>query len=370
MPATRTKDEQKKNANAKQNKNANSNQTRQATCIKRTLAQEARKTWDFESITKARVEEQANLRFWQYEVIWTSSDGPRDVTWENAEQFRTNNICIVEFWEEADTRGRDHTDLNLFSLGECVERLQLGPEPIAGTVSQKIGHRYVIALEGGGICESELQDMRKCQLQCGDKVEAVDAAATVSSVNGHIIAVEQIAHPWSYKVSEAEVARTYSNRMLCATDIVCSGLPPSGRKAREAQKVNDSSLRTWASAPVANKAATKVYALYPPNRCYYPARIAYRVASSSEYVVQFFDGDLFRLRLADMRRQELRSGDAVEIANGRVLVEEVIEHTHMVRVKQQGSIDIYPIHESQILAAWGNRVVEENNVVCMYPEPV
>ncbi|KAH0583783.1 hypothetical protein H2248_009386 [Termitomyces sp. 'cryptogamus'] len=76
--------------------------------------------YEVENITQARVEKEKGRKknlIWKYRVRWKGY-GPNDDTWEPQESFVGSEHIIEQFWERANSGGRDYRDMGLFKVGE------------------------------------------------------------------------------------------------------------------------------------------------------------------------------------------------------------------------------------------------------------
>ncbi|KAG6874219.1 hypothetical protein C0995_003765 [Termitomyces sp. Mi166 len=85
--------------------------------------------YEVENITQARVEKEKGRKkilIWKYRVRWKGY-GSDDDTWEPKESFVGSEHIIEQFWQRANSGGRDYRDMSLFEVGE--EFVLTGPPP-------------------------------------------------------------------------------------------------------------------------------------------------------------------------------------------------------------------------------------------------
>ncbi|KAG6866985.1 hypothetical protein C0991_003901 [Blastosporella zonata] len=75
--------------------------------------------YEVENITQARVEKEGRKKnlIWKYNVRWKGY-GPEDDTWEPVASFVGSEDMIEQFWQRANSGGRDYRVLSLFKAGE------------------------------------------------------------------------------------------------------------------------------------------------------------------------------------------------------------------------------------------------------------
>ncbi|KAG6899740.1 hypothetical protein C0993_007269 [Termitomyces sp. T159_Od127] len=76
--------------------------------------------YEVENITRARVEKEKGKKknlVWKYNVRWKGY-GSEDDTWEPKESFVGSEHMIEQFWERANSGGRDYREMSLFQIGE------------------------------------------------------------------------------------------------------------------------------------------------------------------------------------------------------------------------------------------------------------
>ncbi|KAJ7668590.1 hypothetical protein DFH06DRAFT_1126068 [Mycena polygramma] len=369
-------------------------------------AQEANKIYEYESIEGARVRDLE----WVYEVKWQGY-GPKENTWEPSDEL--DPLAVALFWENAETDGRDHTDIGLFRKNEVIrpESESSGPVDLgkrkrhpesdasseltssedesdgdgdgngtqvfalkrkffaAGTVSEAAtDSKYLIAFKEGGRAEVTLDQMRSCNVRAGDKLCSVLNKATVTLIQGKLVKVTQRGAWTDFKVAATEIAKSWGDRMLKADSIMPSGIKPRVKRVADMeQQSQEGSWRTENYVTQHNEKATQVFALYGPNRCYYAAVLAYRVHGGKKFGVRFVDGQFFEVDKVHLRQCRLRVGDSVQLPTENVIVGAVLESGE-VEVFQQGDLGSYPIHETDIEAEWGDRQLDFDNVICLSQE--
>ncbi|KAJ7602035.1 hypothetical protein DFH06DRAFT_1153158 [Mycena polygramma] len=376
-------------------------------------AQKANIVYEYESIEGARVQD---LEWNAQSRLMTGVRGQVEYqhvsSWEPSDEL--DPLAVALFWENAETDGRDHTDIGLFRKNEVIrpESESSGPVDLgkrkrhpesdtsseltssedesdgdgdgngtqvfalkrkffaAGTVSEAAtDSKYLIAFKEGGRAEVTLDQMRSCNVRAGDKLCSVLNKATVTLIQGKLVKVTQRGAWTDFKVAATEIAKSWGDRMLKADSIMPSGIKPRVKRVADMeQQSQEGSWRTENYVTQHNEKATRVFAMYGPNRCYYAAVLAYRVRGGKKFGVRFnVDGQFFEVDKVHLRQCRLRVGDSVQLPTENVIVGAVLESGE-VEVFQQGDLGSYPIHETDIEAEWGDRQLDFDNVICLSQE--
>ncbi|KAJ6449816.1 hypothetical protein C8R47DRAFT_1084623 [Mycena vitilis] len=121
-----------------------------------------------------------------------------------------------------------------------------------------------------------------------------------------------------------------------------------------------------ASDTTPNMGATRVYALWEENKCYYPGRVAAKIRDGV-YTVKFDDENDCEVEVANMRLDQLRVGDKVEVSADQVVVARV-EGDKVVAEQTRMKKD-FPIPEEEIQRDWADRQVVETPVAVGFSLP-
>jgi hypothetical protein len=112
-----------------------------------------------------------------------------------------------------------------------------------------------------------------------------------------------------------------------------------------------------------NPKASRVYALWPQNESFYPGTVMSRLKKGL-YAVQFDDENVVATQIDDMRLDDLREGDMVEVSRDSVVVTSV--DSGEVVVEQNGRKVDFPVPKEVVEEFWEDRHVEEGELICMY----
>ncbi|KAF8163873.1 hypothetical protein K438DRAFT_1984983 [Mycena galopus ATCC 62051] len=209
----------------------------------------------FERTLKARIHLEGSTKTWEYLIKWEGSDPsnnqPWPSTWHDSSVF-TDIAATDRFFADADCGGRDTHDLRQWADGDEVACLKvLDPAQSAidhilslpgtnsnatrvyalwaanmrfypGIVRAMItAGLYEVLFQDGDSAEIRVEDMRRNELQIGDRVQTADNTATITKFDEEGVEVVQTAVRASLPISQKDIEDQWNEGQIIESALIC-----------------------------------------------------------------------------------------------------------------------------------------------------